>query len=141
MINKIMLLLSMTVFLTSCVSRIGDFTVASSKNIDIKRTLHVVDTKCRVKGTDGKYIIIFIPVGTPNLKEAMDNAEEKAPNCVGLSDVTIKEGWWYIPYIVGYAWYEVEGNPVFEAKDGIPEKYNEPGNSSQPRQQRVSGKH
>ncbi|MBR6374318.1 MAG: hypothetical protein IKS20_14155, partial [Victivallales bacterium] len=86
--KKVLLLLALTICLSSCVSRIGDFTVASSKNIDIKRTLHVVDTKRRVKGTDGKCIIIFIPVGIPNLKEAMDNAEEKAPNCVGLSDVT-----------------------------------------------------
>lgn len=107
---------------TSCVTRIGDFTVASSKNMDIKKSSHVVDTRYRVKGKDSKYVIIFFPTGTPNFKEAMDNAIETAPSCVGLADVTIKQWSWYIPYIFGSFGYEVEGNPIFESQDGIPEK-------------------
>jgi len=111
----------MVVVCSGCVNRIGDFTVSSTKNIDIKKSLHVVDGRYRLKGVDKKHIILFVPTGTPNLKEAMDEAEEQAPLCVGLSDVTIKYGFWWIPYIYGQEWFEVEGNPVFEASDGVPE--------------------
>ncbi len=121
--------------LTGCVNRIGDFTVASTKNIDIKRTLHVVDSTRRVRGIDRKHMILFIPLGIPNIKEAMDNAEEKAPKCVGLSDVTLKAGWFYIPYVYGQFWYDVEGNPVFEAQDGIPENFIEKTKKTTPKQQ------
>jgi len=99
-----------------CVNRIGDLTVASTKNIDIKRTLHRVDESVRHTGRDRKHIILFIPTGVPNMKEATDEAIEKSPGAVGLSDATIKYGWWWIPYIYGQFWYEVEGNPVFEAR-------------------------
>lgn len=116
----LILLVSLLLLNTGCVSRIGDFTMASTKNIDIRKSLHVVDMQHRVRGIDKKAIII-LPFVDPKLKEAMDNAEEKAPSCVGLSNVTVKYGFWYIPYLFGEIWYEVEGNPVFEATDGIPE--------------------
>lgn len=102
--------------MAGCVHRIGDFTVASSKNMDITDHLHRVDTGNRVTGDDTVHIIIFIPTGIPNMKEAMDNAIEKAPGAVGLSDVTVKLGAFYIPLIYGQQWYEVEGTPVYQLK-------------------------
>ena len=99
-----------------CVSRLADLTVCSTKNIDIKKTLHRVDESVRNVGIDKKHIILFIPTGVPNMKEATDEAIEKSPGAVGLSDATIKYGWWWIPYIYGQFWYEVEGNPVFEVR-------------------------
>ncbi len=100
--------------LSGCTNRIGDFTLASSKNIDISSNLHTIDTTSRVEGIDKKSIIILFPTGVPNMKEAMDNAIEKAPGAVALSDVTIKHSVWYIPYIYGESSYAVEGNPVYK---------------------------
>lgn len=102
--------------LSGCVQRVGDFTVASTKNMDIKRSTHRIDESKRVSDRDIAHIIIFIPTGMPNMKEAMDKAIEQSPGAVGLSDVTVKIGNWYIPFIYGQQYYEVEGNPVFEAK-------------------------
>lgn len=99
-----------------CVSRIADLTLCSTKNIDVKKSLHRVDETVRNTGRDKKHIILFIPTGSPNVKEAADEAIEKSPGAVGLSDATIKYGWWWIPYVYGQFWYEVEGNPVFEAR-------------------------
>ncbi|GAB3390526.1 hypothetical protein [Azotobacter armeniacus] len=48
----------------------------------------------------------------------MDNAIEKAPGAVALSDVTVKRGAWYIPLIYGQDYFEIEGNPVYEARAG-----------------------
>jgi len=99
-----------------CVTRLADLTVASTKNIDIKKSLHRVDETVRNTGRDRRHIILFIPTGAANMKEAADEAIEKSPGAVGLSNATIKFGWWWIPYIYGQFWYEVEGNPVFEAE-------------------------
>lgn len=97
-----------------CVTRLGDFTVGSTKNMDIKKTLHRTDETVRNVGVDVKQIIVLFPTGAPNVKEAMDEAIEKSPGAVGLSNVTVKYGWWFIPYIYGRFWYEVEGSPVYE---------------------------
>ncbi|WP_349617379.1 hypothetical protein [Azotobacter salinestris] len=94
--------------LQGCVNRVGDFTVASTKNIDIKSEAHRVDTRRRVQGRDVIHIISFIPTGMyPSMKEAMDNAIEKAPGAVALSDVTVKRGVWYIPLIYGQDYFEI----------------------------------
>ncbi len=106
----------LTIVMTGCVQRIGDFTVASTKNMDIKRTLHRVDESERLTGIDKKHIILFIPTGQPNMKEAMDNAIEKRTGAVGLSNVTVKHSLWWIPYIYGQSYFEIEGNPVYEAQ-------------------------
>lgn len=100
--------------LAGCTTRLGDFTVVSSKNMDIGKTHQVKGS--RVIGIDKKHIVIVIPTGIPNMKEAVDEAIEKTPGAVGLSDVTIKQCWWYIPYIYGQQWWEVEGNPIVEVK-------------------------
>lgn len=98
-----------------CVTRLGDLSVASTKNINLKTEAHRVDTTRRVKGEDIVHIISFIPTAMyPNIEEAMDNAIEKVPGAVALSDVTIKRGFWYIPLIYGQDYMEIEGNPVFE---------------------------
>ena len=102
---------------TGCVHRIGDFTVASSKNMDIKRTTYRVDESERLTAQDTSHIILFIPTGQPNMEEAMDNAIEQRAGAVGLSNVTVKSGFWWIPYIYGQSWFEIEGNPVYEAKE------------------------
>lgn len=114
--KKIIFVFVVILLSSGCVQRIGDFTVASTKNMDIKRTLHRVDETERLVGKDTKHIIIFFPTGNPNMKEAMDNAVEKHQGAVGLSNVTVKSTFWYIPYIYGRASYEVEGNPVFEVE-------------------------
>ena len=100
--------------ITGCVQRIGDFTVASTKNMDVKDHTYRISTGNRVVGIDKAHIILFFPTGVPNMKEAMDAAIEKAPGAVGLSDVTIKIGNFYIPLIYGEQWYEIEGTPILE---------------------------
>ncbi|WP_156776858.1 hypothetical protein [Nitrococcus mobilis] len=114
--KKIMTLSLIMLFCSGCTNRIGDFTIASTKNMDIKKTLHRVDESVRLKDKDVKHIIIFFPTGIPNIKEAMDNAIEQKPGAVGLSNVTVKRGGWYIPFIYGQDYFEVEGNPVYEVK-------------------------
>lgn len=102
--------------LSSCVSRLGDFTFISSKNMDINSSQGFSTiTNMRSRGKDTAHIVVAVPTGTCTPKEAMDKAIEKnGVNCVGLSNVKIEHGFWYIPYIYGQEWYAVEGDPVFK---------------------------
>lgn len=67
-----------------------------------------------MKGEDRKRIIVVFPTGEPNAKQAMDKAIESVPGAVALVDGVITKCGWYIPYIYGEAWFEVEGTPLID---------------------------
>lgn len=112
--KKLTAIILLAMGLSGCSQRMIDFTMISSKNIDLSRGAEFTRSPKRVKGEDRKRIIIFIPTGQPNAKEAMDKAIESVPGAVGLVDGVITSHSWYIPYIYGEAWYEVEGTPLVD---------------------------
>ena len=104
------LMLVSSMVLSGCVRRILDFTIVSSKQMNMK----VEDSARgdRVVGKDGVYYFIFIPLGTPNLKEAVDEAIESAgPGYDALIDgVIYSENYWYV--LSAYSGFKVEGTPI-----------------------------
>lgn len=115
MSHRLWLLCAALLLTTACSHRIGDLTMASTKNINLQTGLHKIGPR-RIVGEDVAQIIVLFPTKVaPNLEEAMDNAIEKAPGAVGLADVTIKRHFWYIPLIYGKDTIEVEGNPIYRA--------------------------
>ena len=103
-------------FETGCTTRLTDFTIISSKNIEWSRANEYQRDVKRVKGKDVTHIIIFIPTGIPNAKEALDRAIESYPGAVALLDGVITHNFWYIPYIYGQQSYIVEGTPLIDPK-------------------------
>lgn len=99
--------------LVGCVQRLTDFTVISSKNIDLSRGAEFVRGDHRVEGEDVKPIIIF-PLGIPNAKEAMDNAIQSVPGCVGLVDGVLEQE--FFSFIFGYVKYRVKGTCLLDPK-------------------------
>ena len=95
--------------LSGCSTRIADLTVASSKNINLNSTGLV--TGERVKDDDTVAIILF-PLGTPEIKEAVDNAIEQNKCAVGLTNVVIDQT--FFSFFVGFIAYEVEGNLIID---------------------------
>ena len=67
-------------------------------------------------GEDKVSIIIFIPTGTPNIKQAIDKAIQSVPGAVALLDGVITQKGWWIPYIYGETSYIVEGTPLIDPK-------------------------
>lgn len=65
----------------------------------------------RVKGVDSKPIVLAIPIGSPNLKEAIDKAIESYPGAVGLADGVVKSNFWHA-LVFGKNSYIVEGTPL-----------------------------
>ena len=97
------------------IQRITDFTVISTKNIDLSRMGEYTRGKDRVTGED-KIMIIIFPMGSyPTVKEAIDIAVESVPGCVGLVDgvVSSKRFW----FIIGAEFsYIAEGTPLIDPK-------------------------
>ena len=110
----LLLILASLVGLVGCSTRVGDFTVASTKNIDWSRASEFIRHRERVDGKDERHIVVIIPTGNPSVKEAVDDALHKTPGSVALVDVVIKHDWFYIPYIFGRFRYTVEGHPLID---------------------------
>lgn len=99
---------------TSCVTRLTDFTVLSTKNVDLSRMGEYKRQSTRVTGTDMRHVLIFIPLGLPNAKEAIDRAIESTPGGIALVDGVIEHHFWYIPYIYGQVSYVAEGTVLVD---------------------------
>lgn len=96
--------------LSGCTRRVLDFTIVSSKNVDLR--IDEADRGERTRGIDRVWWFIWIPLGTPNLKEAVDDAIENAgPGYDALIDgVIYSKVMWYI--LTGESTFIVEGTPV-----------------------------
>jgi hypothetical protein len=100
--------------LSGCAQRVADFTLASTKNVDLNNGEFVVGD--RVTGEDSKAIVIM-PIGIPSVKEATDKAIEQDKCAVALTDVTADTE--YFSFIFGYIKYSVEGDLIIDkTKDG-----------------------
>ena len=107
-------LISSSLLLTGCAQRVADFTLTSTKNVNLNNGRFVDGP--RVSGEDTK-IIAIIPLGIPSIKEATDKAIEQDQCAVALSDTAIDSEAFSLFF--GYIKYIVEGNLVIDkAKPG-----------------------
>ena len=98
-----------------CDQRIADFTVISTRNVDLSRMGEYKKGAERVRGKDYIPIIVFIrEARDPNLKEAIDDALNEVPGAVALVDgVIYKRYWWFI---FGEDTMIIEGTPLIDTK-------------------------
>lgn len=131
-----MSLLVTMVLLSSCTHRVTDFTIISTRNVPLgKNATTLAKGETRVKADDTTPIILYFPIGRPDMKEAIDKALEKYHGAVALADgVVYYRHWWF--FLFGQNSYIVEGTPIFEAeasaesdkgsaKEGVEEKDDE----------------
>jgi hypothetical protein len=85
------LVMALVFTVTGCATRIGDFTLMSSKNVELGRLGEFNRSGQQIKGTDSLITVLgFIPVKTKvDLKKALDNALNKIPGAQALVDVRI----------------------------------------------------
>ena len=112
MLKRLPLLIGLLAFASGCSQRLVDYTMISTKNIDLSRASSFTRAKQRVEGKDTIHIIIFIPTGVPNMKEAIDRAIESVPGAIALVDgVLYHKGFWLL---YGQSWYVIEGTPLID---------------------------
>tara|TARA_B100000959_G_C14471965_1_gene415479 strand:- start:1 stop:480 length:480 start_codon:yes stop_codon:yes gene_type:complete len=104
---------SFILFFSGCSTRLVDFTIISTKNVDLAGTGYERE-KSRSVGQDEISIIIFVPMGTASIKEAIDRTIESVPGGVAILDGVVTSSWWYIPYIYGKSKYVVEGTVLVD---------------------------
>ena len=91
--------------LVGCTTRLGDFSVLSTKNIDVSG----VKPGDRYSGEDCVGLLFgMVPMGDVNWKNAMDQALEKGKGDV-MVDVVLTATGWVIPYIFGQSCIVIEG--------------------------------
>jgi len=121
--KKVLLLtapfLLLCVFSAGCTTNLGDFTVLTSKNVNLSdfSTSQAEESSEKVVGKHEVHIICFVPTGQPSLKEALDRALE-SKNAYMLTNARIENFFFYIPYIYGQARFTVEGRPVVRRQPG-----------------------
>jgi hypothetical protein len=97
-------------FVGGCSANLGDFTVLASKNVDLTNfRTDVAESTQKVTGKDERLRVLGIG-GIPNLKEAVDRAEEQG-NAPALTNARIMGYYWWA-LVVDDERYEVTGNPV-----------------------------
>jgi len=112
--KKFILIATVILLSVGCTNRILDFTIVSTKNIDLSKAATFKRGTTRMTGEDVAHIIIFIPTGVANIKEATDRAIERVPGCIALVDGVIYTKFFYIPYIYGKSAAIVEGTPLID---------------------------
>ncbi|ELJ8809462.1 hypothetical protein RUL24_000790 [Vibrio parahaemolyticus] len=98
-----------SLLLSGCAQRVADFTLASTKNVELNDGDFVKGD--RVTGEDSKPIIIF-PLGIPSVKEASDQAIENDKCAVALTDVTAD--FEFFSFFFGFQKYKIEGDLVID---------------------------
>ncbi|MBA6291669.1 hypothetical protein H4J58_18815 [Colwellia sp. MB3u-70] len=109
--------------LGGCTHRMADVTYISTKAVNQEQISTASTDNVRVTGEDMKQIIVFIPTGRPDMKEALDNAIETKPCGIALKDVTLTSHSWYIPYIYGQRKIIAEGK-VLEDRNCLAKQSN-----------------
>lgn len=98
--------------LSACTVNHGDFTVLSNKIVSTQDFDMGTSQRIRnVEGEDMAHMIIIFPTGTPRLEAALNDAFEKTDTDV-MTDVTVQNWFWWIPYIYGNMGWEVTGDAV-----------------------------
>lgn len=98
--------------LTGCAHKLGDFTVISTKNVDLS-VIGSAHRGPKVSESDIAHIIVVIPTKFDvNLKQAIDNAIEATPGTIALVDARLYFRSFYIPYIYGQTAFIAEGTAL-----------------------------
>lgn len=101
---------------SGCAKSVVDFTIISTKNIDLSRVADFKRAASRIEGEDKVFMIVIIPTGNPNMQTAIDKAIQSVPGAVALLDGVVTFRSFYIPYVYGESSYVVEGTPLIDPK-------------------------
>lgn len=100
------IVLALVVLLVGCTRRLGDLTVASNYNVVLSSYSPESGGYTQSKGSSCAPIILFIPLGFPNIEDAVDDALTKGGGNL-MTDAVIRQTQWWFLY--GQSCFRVEG--------------------------------
>jgi hypothetical protein len=96
---------------SGCSVRTADMTLMSTRMVNIDRVdLDKLPTTQRVVGEDRKWVVLFIPIGLPHLKDAVDDALNKGKGDL-MTDAVVHQSYW-TALLFGQTALTVEGDVV-----------------------------
>ena len=113
-VTFVLAVLATAASLTGCVTRLGDRSVMSNRNMSMP-----VYKGQRVVGSDCVWDIFGIPTGTPNIEAATDDAMTSDTQAEFLTDVTLSSSGWSA-LLLGQHCFEVEGTLARAQSSGPP---------------------
>jgi len=111
-----MFIILLCYWFSGCTMRVGDFTLVSTKNIDLSNASLDIREGKRTKGEDCAFIFLFIPLGLPSVKQAVDDALTNGNGNIMVDQVTYTRSWWFI---IGQSCYVVEGTVLNVSRQSI----------------------
>jgi hypothetical protein len=112
--KKLSIVLFASIILTSCSQNLFNFTIVSTKNIELEKLSSLEKSSERTKGEDKTSIIIIIPTRKIKIDQAISNTIDGIPGCVALLDGVVYSKFWYIPYIYGEQKIVIEATPLVD---------------------------
>jgi hypothetical protein len=112
--KKTLFAISISIILTSCSQSIFNFTLISTKNIEIEKLSFLKKSSEKAKGEDKAHIIVVIPSKTVKIDQAITNTIDKIPGCIALVDGVVTSKLWYIPYLYGQQRIVIEATPLID---------------------------
>jgi len=103
---------ALALMVVGCEQRGTDFTIISTRNVDLSRAGTFKRGPVRVRGDDQIPIFIFKFRQDHDLEVAIDEALDKTPGSVALVDGVIKRRQWW--FIFGEDTLIIEGTPLID---------------------------
>lgn len=105
--KKLFIILLLLLALNGCSVKLGHFNTITTKKVDFAKK-HTKSNKKYIGKDVVDMYVIFPTKWHPDIDMAVSNAL-KNTDSVYMTDTTITYKYWFIPYIYGKFWYEVEG--------------------------------
>jgi hypothetical protein len=112
--KKLSISIFISVVLTSCSHNLFNFTIVSTKNIELEKLSSLQKSSEKITGEDKSSIIIIIPTRKIKIDQAISNTIDGIPGCVALLDGVVYSKFWFIPYVYGEQKIVVEATPLID---------------------------
>lgn len=96
--------------LSGCTTHLTDVSIISNKNISLdKLDIDRCPQRKLVEGEDSKFVFLFIPLGQPKIKEAVNDALQKGNGDLIVDASLYKKYWWFL---IGQQSIQIKGTVV-----------------------------
>ena len=108
---KRFIIITLTILcLSGCTTHLTDVSIISNKNISLdKLDIDRCPQRKLVEGEDSKFVFLFIPLGQPKIKEAVNDALQKGIGDLIVDASLYKKYWWFL---IGQQSIQIKGTVV-----------------------------
>ena len=113
--KKTSILIFASIILSSCSQDLFNFTIVSTKNIELEKLSSLKKSTEKAKGEDKSSIILFVSTKRIKIDRAISNTIDEIPGCIALLDGSVYSKFWWIPYIYGEQKIVIEATPLIDS--------------------------